>query len=234
MTDKWSYDEFRLTGTDFHDEREASAYIERIEKVRDNAADAALIAGRIGIEKSDKLLDIGCGPALVSAELARLCREVVGADVSDVMLRAASERAVRLGVTNIRFVKGGFLKGEAVREKYDHVISQRAFHHLPAFWKQIALLNIHDALNPGGTFYLDDVVFSFEPREYGKQFDGWIESVNQLFGKEREYTAVNHIEKEFSDFTWVMEGMMERAGFEIAERFLPDTFFAQYVCVKKD
>jgi hypothetical protein len=30
-----------------------------------------------------------------------------------------------------------------------------------------------------------------------------------------------------------MEGMLERAGFEIVERVQPDKFFAHYVCVKK-
>jgi ubiquinone/menaquinone biosynthesis C-methylase UbiE len=233
MPNKWFYDEFQLPGTDFHSEKEAVSYLERIEKIRDSAAEAALIAKRIGLEKSHKLLDVGCGPALVTVEIAKICREAVGADISDIMLKIASDRAVKHGVSNIRFLKGGFLQGDAISEKYDRIMSQRAFHHVPTFWKQIALLKIRDALNPGGIFYLDDVVFSFEPGEYESQFDAWIESVNKLFGKVNEYTAVNHIVKEYSDFTWTMEGMLERAGFEIVERVQPDKFFAHYVCVKK-
>lgn len=231
MSNKWYYNEFELSGTDFHDETEALHYMERIEKARNSLDEAKMIAKRTGLQKSHNLMDIGAGPALITVELAKLCREAVAADISDIMLKTASDRALRLGVGNIRFVKGGFLLGDAIHEKFDCIITQRAFHHVPTFWKQIALINVHNALNPGGMFYLDDVIFSFPPEKYESKFDEWSEKMFPVFG---EYTSVaNHVFKEYSDFTWVMEDMLERAGFEIVERILPDEFFAQYVCLKK-
>ncbi len=233
MSAKWRYNEYQLSGTDFHDEKEARLYMDRIAVQRNSADEAILVAERIGLEPGHRLLDIGAGPGLISVELAGKCREVVATDISDIMLKLAAERAGKMGVRNIRFEKGGFLNGGALDEKFNRVITQRAFHHVPDFWKQIALMNIYRVLNPGGIFYLDDVIYTFKAEDYEHEFDGWIEVVKGIFGQENAYTAENHILKEYSHFDWVMEGMLERTGFEIIQKILPDKFFAQYVCRKK-
>ena len=47
----------------------------------------------------------------------------------------------------------------------DFVYSRYALHHLPDFWKSMALQNLRRTVRTGGILRLWDVVFSFEPAE---------------------------------------------------------------------
>ncbi|NPV00144.1 MAG: class I SAM-dependent methyltransferase [Brevinematales bacterium] len=232
MNPEWYYNEYQLSGTDFHDEKEARFYQERIAKIRDNAAEAKMIAELIGLAPEHTLLDIGAGPGLISIELAKLCTNVTALDISDIMIKLGWEYAADRGVKNITYIKSGFLDFDGEPGSFDAVITQRAFHHIPDFWKQVALIKINTLLKMNGVFYLDDVVFSFKPTEHIRAIEGWYETVKGLFGEKNVYTAVNHIQKEYSTFTWIIEGMLKEAGFSIEKRIQKDEFFSNYICRK--
>jgi hypothetical protein len=44
--------------------------------------------------------------------------------------------------------------------------------------------------------------------------------------------VLDHIPKEYSAFTWVMEGMLKEAGFSIKKKIQRDEFFTNYICRK--
>ncbi|OHD54041.1 MAG: hypothetical protein A2Y33_10000 [Spirochaetes bacterium GWF1_51_8] len=228
----WFYNEYDLSGTDFHSEKEARNYRDRILKIRDTAGEAKTIAETIGLTIEHELLDIGAGPGLITVELAKYCRQTTAADISEMMIGLGKDYAREKGVTNIDFIKSGFLEIDSSSRQYDVVITQRAFHHIPDFWKQVALLKINKVLRPGGVFYLDDVIYSFQPADFTQNIEEWFESVKKLFGENNLYTAVNHVAKEYSCFTWMMEGMIERAGFTIEKAIRKDNFFMNYVSRK--
>jgi SAM-dependent methyltransferase len=50
-----------------------------------------------------EILDFGCGPGIISMELARLGYHVLGVDGSEGMVRMAGGQAEKLGLKNIRF-----------------------------------------------------------------------------------------------------------------------------------
>jgi len=46
----------------------------------------------------------------------------------------------------------------------DKMVTKAALHHLPDFWKSIALLETVDILKKGGKLYFFDVIFLFDPK----------------------------------------------------------------------
>ena len=83
-------------------------------------------------------------------------------------------------------------------------------------------------LKPGGRLYLMDVVFSFELNVYQSTIADWIDQ----HSRHVDSGALIHIKKEYSTMAWVMEGMLERAGFEIENADYRDGFLAGYLCRK--
>jgi hypothetical protein len=111
-------------------------------------------------------------------------------------------------------------------------VTQIALHHLPDFWKQIALLRIFDMLKEGGKFCLRDVVYSFDPRDQEKFFSDFISKASRKGGPEFAARITDHIGREYSTLDWIMQGMIERAGFEIARVEQNNGFFGLYLCTK--
>jgi hypothetical protein len=98
----------------------------------------------------------------------------------------------------------------------------------------VGLLRMASMLKVGGILYLRDVVFSFNPSDYGSRIDAWIERVTKPAGE--GFTASDfetHVREEYSTFAWILEGMLARAGFEIEQADYLTPEYAQYVCRKR-
>ncbi|GEP32804.1 hypothetical protein NSZ01_05720 [Nocardioides szechwanensis] len=71
----------------------SSWYVERFRSMaaagKDLAGEARLVDAMVG--RGSRILDAGCGPGRVGAELARLGHDVVGVDVDPVLIAAAAE-----------------------------------------------------------------------------------------------------------------------------------------------
>ncbi len=70
----------------------------------------------------------------------------------------AKQKAHAMGISNIAFSQAGFLSYEHNGYPLDLIVSNLALHHLPDFWKMIALKRIYQLLKNGGTFYLGEPV----------------------------------------------------------------------------
>jgi hypothetical protein len=60
----------------------------------------------------------------------------------------------------IEAVQGGFLSYEHDGGPVDLVRSRNALHHVPDFWKAVALHRASEMLKPDGAFILVDIVYS--------------------------------------------------------------------------
>jgi len=86
-------------------------------------------AQRLGLDRSQRLLDVGAGPGILAIGFRPYCREVVGVDPGPGMIKAARAAADRADVA-ITFIEGRF---ENVAQKlgaFDAVTVGRAIHWL--------------------------------------------------------------------------------------------------------
>src|SRR3954469_17826880 len=59
-----------------------------------------------GAGGGDTVLDVACGPGLVVAAFARVCRRATGIDLTPAMIDKAREHAAALGLTNVNWHVG--------------------------------------------------------------------------------------------------------------------------------
>lgn len=225
----WYYDEFKQIGTDYEFIDEVRKYDERMHELRNIPKETADTIGRLDINSESIFVEFGCGTGELSIAAAGLCRKVHAVDISKVMLDYANEKAKTRGADNIEFHHAGFLTYEHADDPADIVVTQLALHHLPDFWKVIALGRIYDILKPGGRFFLRDVVFSFDMKDYRKELDAWIDTIKENCGS---VNCRNHIRDEYSTTSWLMEDMLRHTGFKILSAEYSGGVFGIYLCEK--
>jgi SAM-dependent methyltransferase len=225
---RWFPDELARAGPEHLDPAYAAAYDRKAGF--DPAEDVARLR-RFGLDETATLVDLGAGTGALALAAASLCRRVVAVDVSAAMLDVTREEAARRGVTNLELVQAGFLTYEHRGDPADFVYSRNALHHLPDFWKAIALRRIGDFLRPGGVLFLRDLVFSFDPGEAAGAIDTWLAGAAQdpAEGWTRSELEA-HVRDEHSTFTWLLEPMLERTGFEILESDCRGSAYAACIC----
>lgn len=226
---KWYWNEFRHVGTDYASREEVAAYNSRMRQFRDIDAENERFVSILNLPANASVLEIGAGTASFSRHIAKSCRDVTAIDISPMMLDYAESRAKEENLKNITFANAGFLSFDNQGKLYDAAITGLALHHLPDTWKAVALRNIHSWLKPKGTLLLLDVVFQWHENEQPEEYFERITprapgSVDQF---ER------HIAQEYSTLAWIMEGLLERAGFEIENDICENEFLHCYLCRKR-
>lgn len=185
------------------------------------------------LSPDDVLVDLGAGTGVFARAAARYCRKVVAVDVSEQMLDVVRRVCEEEDIPNIEIVRAGFLTYEHAGPPADAVYSRHALHHLPDVWKVIALGRILDMLRPGGVFLLRDLIYTLEPGDVDNAFERWFAgaAATPHAGWTRAELET-HVREEFSPFSWLLEAMLERVGFEI-ERAIPHgSTYATYLCRK--
>jgi ubiquinone/menaquinone biosynthesis C-methylase UbiE len=189
---------------------------------------------RHGLGPGSSVLDLGAGTGVFACAVAPLCGQVVAVDVSPAMVGALRDRVAGLGPTNVRVVEAGFLSYEHDGESADFVFTRNALHQLPDFWKAIALDRIARLLRPGGVLRLRDLAYDFEPGEAGECIEAWF--AGAVDDPTRGYTAADlaqHVRSEFSTWSWLLDVLLARTGFDVVERTYRRGAYAAYTCVRR-
>lgn len=230
-TPPWFLDEMTCAGSEHLDPTYVSGY--DLKAGTDPTEDLTLLRG-LGLSETHTLVDLGAGTGTFALAAAPLCARVVAIDVSLAMLTRLREKVDRLGIKNIEYQQGGFLTYKHQGDPADFIYSRNALHHLPDFWKALALERIAAFLRRGGVLRLRDLVFSCEPSEAGHVTERWLESAVEC--PELGWTRTElemHVREEHSTFSWLLEPMLERAGFKILDRNHSDSrTYSAYTCVK--
>jgi len=231
-TETWFLDELAHAGAEHIDTTHATTYDDKAGT--DPSADVALLR-ELGLNSEHTLIDFGAGTGTFALAAAPYCRLVVAVDVSPAMLARLYEKAVRQGITNIQCVQAGFLSYEHKGEPVDFVYSRNAIHHLPDLWKAIAFQRIADMMKEGGVMRLRDFVFAFDTDEAERYIEPWLQAA--VTHSDSGWTRAEletHLRTEHSTFTWLLEPMLERAGFTIQEaQPVPSRVYTSYICVKR-
>ncbi len=179
------------------------------------------------------VVDIGAGTGQFAIAAARWAERVVAVDVSAVMLDGLRAKLAGAAIRNVECVEAGFLTYRHQGGGADLVYSRLALHHVPDFWKALALTRVAAMLKPGGLFRLWDVVYSFGPDEAPAALERWF-STTAGAAVDTDWVRdelEEHVRDEHSTFTWLLEPIIERAGLRILERnYTADQIVAEYVC----
>jgi ubiquinone/menaquinone biosynthesis C-methylase UbiE len=101
------------------------------------------------------VLDVACGPGIVTAMLAPRVHEVVAFDLTPEMLNQARQRCARAGLTNVTFREGSATEMPFADASFDAVVTRLSLHHFeqPA----LPLAEMARVLKPGGALVVADV-----------------------------------------------------------------------------
>ena len=229
----WQYDEMQQVGTDYTDAAHVEAYDGQMQRLRDVKEETKGIIQSINLKENMTILEIGTGTGSFAIEAAKHCSKVIAVDVSLPMLEFAQRKAKIQGINNIEFHNSGFLTYEHKGEPPDAVVSQMALHHLPDFWKMVALRRVSKMIKKGGKFYLKDIVYSFEVDNCEDFFNSCVEKIRQTAGDEFACDTETTVREEYATLGWIMEEMLKRAGFRVDEAEYFEGFIAAYLCTKR-
>ena len=114
----------------------------------------SLIVAAANLKGDELLLDLGCGPGIYARRFARrLPRgQVTGLDLSAPMLRYASKRARKDGLTNLQLLRGDAMELPFRGEAFQAVNCCGALHLFPD--PGYVLKEIHRVLGAGGSLTL--------------------------------------------------------------------------------
>lgn len=178
--------------------------------------------------RDSTVIDLGAGTGQFSLLAARQWAHVVAVDPSPVML-SELRRKVATAQAPVTVIEGGFLTFEWPAGKADLVYSRYALHHLPGFWKALALDRMRAMLRTGGILRLWDVVYHFPVAEAVDRIEQWCST--GYSSEEDGWTRADleeHVADEHSTFTWLLEPMILQARFVIEEAdYSDDGIFAK-------
>jgi 2-polyprenyl-3-methyl-5-hydroxy-6-metoxy-1,4-benzoquinol methylase len=112
----------------------------------------AALTEEVGLDGTGRLLDVGCGPGVLTVRLAHLFGQVVGLDPDADMLAEGHRYAEQEGITSIRWVQGLAEDLPAVAPgPYRLVTFGQSFH-----WtnEEHVAETVYDMLEPGGALAL--------------------------------------------------------------------------------
>ena len=225
----FQYNEFKQAGADHSVAERAKAYDSKMVMFRNFKEEASGLQELLCIQRNHRVLDIGAGTGAQTIELAFFCKEIVAIDISDEMLSILKQKADNRHISNISTVRAGFLTLDKVKGLFDYIISNAALHHLPDFWKLAALQSVRKRLNKGGIFYLSDVILSFMPDKYADEINTYLLKLEEQTDAEFVKDGVLHFKEEFSTYDWILDPIIERAGFKIKKKVQKDNFFISYI-----
>ncbi|HEY1698212.1 MAG TPA: class I SAM-dependent methyltransferase [Trebonia sp.] len=101
-------------------------------------------------------LDVACGAAHVSEEIAPRVRQVVGVDLTRALLDLAAHRLETAGIENVLLQEGDAGNLPFVNGAFDLVVCRAALHHFPDPAVQVA--EMARVCRPGGRVVVSDMV----------------------------------------------------------------------------
>jgi ubiquinone/menaquinone biosynthesis C-methylase UbiE len=104
------------------------------------------------------VLDVACGPGILSAVIAKTARQVVAFDLTPQMLKKAAQRCAEAGLDNVTFREGNATKLPFADAAFDAAVTRLSVHH---FDRPVRVMSeIFRVLRPGGSFVIADVISS--------------------------------------------------------------------------
>lgn len=227
----WYYDESKHSGVNYSSIELIQQYDENHSKFRNFEKEAEEIINDLQLTTESIVVDIGCGTCAITHYIAKKVKKIYAIDISKPMLDYVKEKYNT--IKNIEYIHSGFLGLYSYDLNVDAVYTKMALHHLPDFWKQVALQNISSITKPGGKLLYTDVIFSGDMKIIEQNIDKWINQFKQKTGNEFAKEVEMHVKEEFSTFDWVIERMLQNAGYKIDIKENQNEMIIKYICTKQ-
>lgn len=235
MVHPWMPDELAHAGAEHLDAAFVADYDRKQGDVPDVAAAEDLqVLQAHGVDRTSTVVDLGAGTGRFVVTVAPHVARVVAVDVSAPMLGRLEHRVADAGLTaEVSVVQAGLLSYEHGGAPADAVHCRNVLHQLPDAFKAIALARIARMLRPNGVLRLRDLVYDTTPDRFEELLAAWFAGAAE--DPSIGYTAADlaeHVRTEHSTFTWLLEPMLEAAGFEIVDRSVGRGVYAAYTCLR--
>lgn len=114
-----------------------------------------LLLRTAGVTASDTVLDLGCGPGLVSCAFAAKAAHVTGLDIAPAMLESAKARQVEHSLANMTWLCGDVSALPFADNSFSMVVTRYTFHHFLS--PSSVLSEMVRVCRPGGRVVVADV-----------------------------------------------------------------------------
>ena len=198
----------------------------------DSGGRARATLTRLGVQPGWLIADIGCGTGTLACEAAKMGATVDAVDIAPAML-ALAEIQARDSRVSLKTQSAGLLSFNFAPDTFDLIVSEFTLHHLPDFWKAVALARMFRAIKPGGRLFLRDIVFVGVPDGAERDIGQWADFNIKNHDFPREDVAT-HMRDEHSTFGWVIERMLTDAGFTLVSADYHAPLHGTYLCRKPD
>ena len=119
------------------------------------------IAAALGQQAGERVLDVACGPGILTESLSTRSAATVGIDFTAETLRLAGARAS--GNSRAAFVRGLAEQTPFVADSFGGAVIRLALHHFEV--PGTALRETHRVMSPGGRLVVLDLLTSPQPEE---------------------------------------------------------------------
>jgi ubiquinone/menaquinone biosynthesis C-methylase UbiE len=136
--------------------RQAQTFEVWAEKV--DADVGARFGGALGKAARGRLIDVACGPGVVTAALAPAASSAVAFDATEEMLAKARARCAKAGLRNVEFRTGDAEALPFADAQFDGAVTRAALHHFAQPLRAVS--EMFRVLRPGGVAVFADVISS--------------------------------------------------------------------------
>lgn len=106
--------------------------------------------------KTDRVLDVACGPGIVARVIAPHVATITGVDITPAMLAEAGKRAEAAGITNVAWREGDATRLPFADASFDLVVTRYSFHHFVCPARVLG--EMVRVCRPGGRIVVIDIV----------------------------------------------------------------------------
>lgn len=102
------------------------------------------------LNKTDLVLDYGCGTGTTACELSPDVKNIEAIDTSSKMIALAKAKAGAANLENISFAQGDIIHGDYAIESFDAILAFNMLHTVPDTCAVVR--RVYELLKPGGLF----------------------------------------------------------------------------------